>query len=71
MNQSIKNHMFNEHINTRGARKTSQNESSSSEATIQLKTAYELIRKWDRDHTADQIIENPEAGVRTKRATQK
>ena len=27
-------------------------------------------RRWDRDHTAEQIIGNPSAGVRTRSATQ-
>ena len=27
-------------------------------------------RRWDRDHTAEQIIGNPNAGVRTRSATQ-
>lgn len=27
------------------------------------------IVKWDRDHTVDQIIGNPDASVRTRRAT--
>lgn len=32
---------------------------------------YKTIQeKWDRDHTGDQIIGNPKAGVRTRKATQ-
>ena len=40
------------------------------EATSRLADQSRHERKWDRAHSADQIIGDPSAGVRTRRATQ-
>ena len=38
--------------------------------TISISQETSHNRRWDRDHTAEQIIGNPNAGVRTRSATQ-